>query len=252
MVPFRREKGIVAAAIGIASSILLGGERSVSAYCNSPTASNCFAYGKTDTLIIDGAAARFDVRQVTTPDWGNFPYGHTNQTLWLGVQNSRPWVDHNGNACSPGPGCFWGDWCEIGWTKGGFGGGGYTHYYAFSVSGVYNQFQLNTPVGNFGVSHHYEIVRQYDGLYKMYIDLQEVADCYANPFSLWARTGLEYTYPTAKADTNNPRSLQWRDTNLNWHDWGSNNTPVNSEVFGSAARWSWVTFPTYGADWTTN
>lgn len=165
--------------------------------------------------------------------------------LWVGVDSSQ--------VSSGIP-----DWCEVGWTKGwtdasGNKQSGYAHFYARYLNGAYSEAFPGTPVGAAGTSHHYQIFRQYDGKYNVYIDNQDIGDCFANPFTLWAQVGLEYTSPTAKAEANDPRQLQWRrSSDLVWFNWGSLGTPVRSHQDGSSARWRWVTFPIYGRDWTIN
>ncbi|MGB2694317.1 MAG: hypothetical protein WBD55_03915, partial [Dehalococcoidia bacterium] len=161
------------------------------------------------------------------------------QTLWLGVENTQP------NTQST-------EWCEIGWTKAYNGNPNNFHYGAFRVNGEYDDFPLYFAI-EIGNSYHYQIARTYDGLYDMYINFQDVADCHANPFSLYVQVGLEYTAPSAYAEVNDPRQLEWRRaTDLQWFSWGSLGTPVTSYEDGAAARWSWPDFPTHGRDWTTN
>jgi hypothetical protein len=254
MIPLRKEKGIAAAAIGILSSAILaptawGRDRLPPAprssaheqqggactnIFNHPA--NCFVYGFVWQLSADGAAARFDVRSYTAPDAGDL--GHTNQALWLGVQNSQPWTEDG----------YWGEFCEVGWTKAFHGDGNYRQYMAFYVNGVYDDSLVYYPITP-GQSYHYQVLREYNGKYNVYIDFVDVHDCFANPASTWVRTGLEHSSTQATAAVNDPRELQWRDLNLNWHAWGDQGIPVYEQQIGPYPRWAWEQFPTHGEDW---
>ncbi len=245
MVPLRREKGVLAATIGILSSAILAptasgrdavpearGPEVHGTHVSCSSLPNCYAVGRTSGFIADGAAARFDVRSYTAPDWQHD--GHTNHALWVYVESSL-------------------EFCEIGWTKAYHGDASYRHYGAYAVNGEYLDFPIDFPVGSSGTTHHYQIHREYDGKYNLYIDNNDVQDCFANPFTLLVETGLEYTSPSAVAPVNDPRDLQWRRaTDFAWFDWGSLSTSVTSLVYGSAARWNWEVYPTHGEDWTTN
>lgn len=229
MIPLKKEKGIVATAAALAYS-LIGGAPITSA--------NYHATDATDEIIADGAAARLDVANYTAPDVQNG--GFTAQVPWVGVENSSYAARDY--------------WCEIGWTKGWTDGnqhdGNYRQYAAFRThADGYEEFLLYYGI-EVGRSYHYEIVRQYDGDYRLYIDLNHVGDCYADPFTLWVQTGLEYTSPDATANAVDPRELQIRrPTDLRWFYWGEVGNIEPPQIVGSRSRWQWQTYPTHGRDW---
>jgi hypothetical protein len=265
MVPLKREKGIAAAVIGIATAAILSPEANARdqlpdspsaavsgahTTCYGSTYTHCFALGQSNLLIADGGAARFNFLSYSAPDWNhggnlcpNPPFygqcwGHTNQTLWVSVKSDP------------------GQWCEVGWSKGFKGQPEAYHYWGFNVfeDGEWktDEFGIYVALGDYGTSHFYQISRQYDGLYNIYIDNNDVADCFVDPFTVDIDVGLEYTAPNAVAPVNEPREIQFRDTNLNWHYMGELGTTMTENEVGSASRWDWVTQPTHGKDWTTN
>jgi hypothetical protein len=244
VVPFKREKGIAAAVIGIASAAVLSPEAHARQRVSEPPqpeisaahegcyeGSFCYAHARTNQLIADGAAARFNyVSGYSAPDQGHQEPGHTNQTLWVGVNNDP------------------GQWCEVGWTKGGFGFETYPYWGRFS-NGTYEAYPLYFGLGPPGTSHHWQIVRQYNGLYNVYIDNQDVADCFVDPFTLEIDVGLEYTSPSAAAPTVEPQDLQYRDINLVWHSWGEQGNVEDPQEVGPRSNFEWITEPTHGKDW---